>query len=315
MQWWDIYVQVPEPMEEVVSAYLQYLGSTGVVIYDRTNLSPAGMARLETDAHAAGWSVLYGALPADATLPVRVCALQQFLDASPASSPIPRWKLWCRPLQEVAYLTQWQRFFRPLNVAQRLMIRPPWDTTPVSPAMASLVLDPGLAFGTGLHPTTYQCLMLLAQCITPGRGGRLLDVGCGSGILSLAALKLGADTAVGVDIDAQAVDVARRNAMLNSLQEHVQFLEGTVDMATGQFTWIAANIYLSPLVAMMPAFAKCLAPQGSVILSGILEQQEAALQASLHAAGLEVQCRLAAEGWVALEGRRTSAVLESPAES
>ena len=304
MPWWDIYVQVPESLSEAVSAYLQHLGSAGVVMYDGTALSPGEATWLDTAAHAADWTVLYGALPVDTTLPVRICALQQFLDTCPELSPAPCWKLYCRPRRDLEYLTQWRHFFHPLCIDQRLVIRPPWDTTPLAPGQESLRLDPGLAFGTGLHPTTHLCLTLLAQYMTPGQGKRLLDVGCGSGILSLAALKLGTHAAVGVDIDAQAVRVAKHNAVLNGLQERVQFLEGSLEMATGQFACITANIYLGPLMDMIPALVRCLAPRGNVILSGILEQQEAALRAALHAAGLDAQRRLTATGWVALVGRR-----------
>jgi ribosomal protein L11 methyltransferase len=310
MQWWNIYVQVPERVSESVSAYLQHLGSAGVVIYDMMALSPGEGEGLNTCTYAAGWSVLYGALPVDAALPVRLCALQQFLDICPKRLTGPRWKMYCHLLQDPEYLTQWRRFFRPFCVAQRLVICPPWDTTPVSLPMESLKLDPGLAFGTGLHPTTRLCLTLLAQSVTPDRGGRLLDLGCGSGILGLAALKLGADTVVGVDVDPQAVMVAKRNAALNGLQDRVQFLEGSLDRVTGQFAWIVANIYLGPLVDMMPALARHLMSQGRVILSGILEPQELALQTSLRAAGLRVERRLVDEGWVALEGRPVSSARE-----
>jgi ribosomal protein L11 methyltransferase len=303
MQWWDIYVQVPEQAGEIVSAYLQHLGSAGAVMYDRTVLSLDEETWFHTGDSVAEWVVLYGALPVDVTLPVRLCALQQFLDTCPKPTSGPHWKVYCRPLPDLEYLTQWQQFFRPFCVAQRLLIHPPWDTPPVSPGMESLVLDPGMAFGTGLHPTTHLCLTLLEQAITPGRKGHLLDVGCGSGILSLAALKLGADMAVGVDIDPQAVRVAERNAVLNGLQQRSQFLVGSLGAVTGSFTWVAANIYLGPLVDMMPALAACLAPQGCLILSGILEPQETALQTPLLAAGLHVRHRIVEEGWVALEGR------------
>jgi ribosomal protein L11 methyltransferase len=310
MRWWDIYVQVPEPMGETVSAYLQHLGSTGVVIHEHTVLSLTQETCLQTSPQASGSIVLYGALPADAALPLRVCALQQFLDASPRNSPDPLWKLYCRHSRNVDYLTQWQRFFHPLCIAQRLVIRPPWDTSPVPPAMASLVLDPGQAFGTGLHPTTHLCLTLLAQQSAPKQRRRLLDVGCGSGILSLAALRLGFERALGVDVDAQAVRVAQRNAALNGLQKRAQFRQGSVEAATGQFAVITANIYLGPLVDMMPALARRLAPQGSVILAGFLAHQETALRAALYTAGLEVR-RREEEGWVALEGQHAGMVLES----
>jgi ribosomal protein L11 methyltransferase len=303
MEWWDIYVQVPEGMTDAVSAYLQHLGSAGVVIHEGAVLSPDGTLSTGQQAGVASWTVLYGAFPQDEALATRICALQLFLDTLPRRTLEQAWKLSCRPLQGHDYLTQWQHFFQPLYIGTRLVIRPPWDTTVLPPDVVSLVLDPGQAFGTGLHPTTHLCLCLLAQRLSGNQAGRLLDVGCGSGILSLAALKLGLETAVGVDVDAQAVRVAARNAELNSLQARAQFLHGSVDIVSGPFAVLTANIFLGPLVDMMDSFVQRLMPQGWIILSGILAHQELALRAAMQTAGLEVRQRLEEAGWVALEGQ------------
>jgi len=307
MQWWDVYVQIPEGVADAVSAYLQHLGSGGVVIYETTILSSAQGPLLCPGPQASGWTVLYGAWPADALLVTRLCALQQFLNTCLYDTAPALWKLSCQPLREHDYLTQWQRFFQPFSLEERLLILPPWENTPVPPTMASLILDPGQAFGTGLHPTTRLCLTLLIQRLLRPQQGGLLDIGCGSGILSLAALKLGLDIAVGVDIDAQAIVVAEHNAILNALQSRVQFLQGSVDTVAGQFAVITANIYLGPLVDMMPSMVQRLAPHGCVILAGLLTHQEAALQAAMHTAGLEVERRLVEAGWIALQGRHASA--------
>jgi ribosomal protein L11 methyltransferase len=302
MQWWDVYVQVPGDTSVAVGGYLQSLGSQGVVEYDATVLSLETDTGLESTTRTMGWTVLYGALPSDESLPIRVCALQQFLATYPAVSMPPRWKLQCRQRHDQAYLTQWQHFFQPFSLAQRLLIRPPWDTTSVPADMAVLTLNPGMAFGTGVHPTTRMCLALLARNIRPNSAGKMLDVGCGSGILSLAALELGAAAAVGLDIEAQSVSVARRNAMMNGLGSRSLFLHGSLAAVAARFAWIAANIYLGPLVEMMPALVRCLAPQGRLLLAGILEPQETALRAAMQAAGLRIRHRIAEEGWVALEG-------------
>lgn len=302
MQWWDVYVQVLEHVAEEVSAYLWHIGSQGVVVYDRTALSGGRQVRLDSRARAAAWAVLYAALPIDATLPLRLCALQQYLDTCPKPDAGPHWQLYCRPSQE-ADLAQWQQFFPPLDIEQRLIIHPPWEIPDTPSGMERLQLDPGLAFGTGLHPTTRMCLTILARRFIAMPGGALLDVGCGSGILSLAALKLGADVAVGVDVDPRAIGVAAQNAVDNALQERIQFHRGSLEVVEGLFACIVANIYLGPLVEMMPVLAQRLAPQGQVILSGILDRQEADLQRAMQTAGLRVQQRRAEAGWVALAGQ------------
>lgn len=304
MHWWDVYVQVPEGMAEAVSAYLQHLGSAGVVLHEHTVLSVAGDTCLATGLQAVGWTVLYGAWLEDEAFLTRVCAMQQFLEAETGGTP--GWKVYCRPLPSLDYLTQWQRFFPPLTVEERLLILPPWEVSAAPLTVERLILDPGQAFGTGLHPTTHMCLVLLAQQLTSPQSGAVLDIGCGSGILSLAALKLGLATAVGVDTDAQAVLVAEGNARRNGLQDRAQFRPGSVEAVTGEFVVITANIYLGPLVDMMPQMVQRLAPQGWIILSGILAHQEAALQAAMRATGLEVQHRLVEAEWVALAGQRAA---------
>ena len=186
----------------------------------------------------------------------------------------------------------------------RLLIRPSWDTSPLPHGKACLTIDPGLAFGTGTHPTTRMCLDMLADHAAQYPGGDLLDAGCGSGILSLAALRLGLRTAVGVDVDPQAVAVAVDNAAANGLQDRAQFVAGWRDAAGGPFDVIVANIFLGPLVEMMPTLRRRLTPDGTLIASGIIAPQEAALTASLKAAGLDVCSRMLKDGWIALAARR-----------
>jgi ribosomal protein L11 methyltransferase len=193
------------------------------------------------------------------------------------------------------------------------MIRPPWHTSPIPSHMACLTLNPGPAFGTGTHPSTHLCLLMLLQCAAHYRGCRLLDIGCGSGILSLAALQLGWQSAVGVDIDDQAIAVATHNAELNGLQDRVQFFHGSWNIVTGQFPYITANVYLGPLVEMLQPVARHLAPGGTILLSGLLASQETAMRTAIQKAGLVVQTRREEEGWVALAVRRASA--EEPGAS
>lgn len=306
MQWWEVYVQTPVSLSDVVSDYLHGCGSTAVVVHDAALLTPQQRSCVSSVPQATGWTVLQGAFPADASLATRIESIQEFLHVQAQDRVVSPCKLYCRPLLDTAYLTQWQQFFQPLWIGQRLCIRPPWDTTPLPPQTACLTLEPGLAFGTGSHATTYLCLTLLTQWMSGEPGGTLLDVGCGSGILSLAALTLGVHTAVGVDIDAQAVAVAQRNAELNDLQQRVRFFQGSWDITTEQFDLITANIYLEPLVQMASHLARRLRSHGTLILSGILASQEAWLETALSSARLEVHQRLNDKEWVALAVRHCS---------
>jgi ribosomal protein L11 methyltransferase len=302
MQWWDIYVRVPESMSEAVSVYLHDLGSTAVVFHEQAMISPPHEPCIATLSETSAWTVLQGALPLETMRSPQVAAFQAWLSTS--AQDVPGLQLYCRPLPDVDYLTQWQQFFPPLYLGERLMIRPPWDTSPVPAPMACLTLNPGPAFGTGTHPSTHLCLLMLIQLAAQCQGDILLDVGCGSGILSLAALQLGWRHAVGVDVDAQAVAVATHNAELNQLHDRVHFLQGSWNVVTGQFSCITANVYLGPLVEMVQPLARSLAPGGRLILSGLLVSQEDTMRAAVNSAGLVVQERRVEEGWVALVVRR-----------
>ncbi len=167
--------------------------------------------------------------------------------------------------QDWVRLTQSQ--FDPIPISPRLWIVPTWHEAPDSSAI-NLKLDPGLAFGTGSHPTTRLCLRWLDEHLADGE--TLLDYGCGSGILAIAAARLGAARVDGVDIDAQAVTASRDNATLNDVAAHF-YLPG--ELASGQYDIVVANILTNPLKGMAPLLAGRVRPGGRLVLSGILAEQ------------------------------------------
>ena len=304
MQWWNVYVQTPAHTSDAVSAYLDHLGSAAVVIYEHARLS-ACESCMDNTLYSRGSTVLQAAFAGHEEFLPQLAALQQFMAAGAGSETVLPWALYCCKLSDQRYLTQWQDFFQPFWVDDRLLIRPSWDTSPIPCDKACLTIDPGLAFGTGTHPTTRMCLNMLADYAAQHQDGDLLDAGCGSGILSLAALRLGLRAAVGVDVDPQAVAVAAGNAAANDLQDRVQFLSDWCDVAAKPFDVIVANIFLGPLVDMMPTLRRRLKPGGALIASGIIAPQEAALTASLKAVGLDVCSRTLTDGWVALAASAT----------
>lgn len=300
MQWWTIYVQTPAHASDAVSAHLDLLGSTAVIIHEHARLSACREPCVDNTLYARDSTVLQAAFAGHEEFLPRLAALQRFMATGAGSETTLPWALYCCKLSDQRYLTQWQDFFHPFWVDGRLLIRPSWDTSPMPRDKASLTIDPGLAFGTGTHPTTRMCLDLLADYAPQYQGGDLLDAGCGSGILSLAALRLGLRAAVGVDVDPQAVAVAVDNAAANELQNQAQFISGWCDAAAGPFDVIVANIFLGPLVEMMQTLRRRLRPGGTFIASGIIAPQEAALTASLRASGFSVCSRILTDGWIAL---------------
>lgn len=197
--------------------------------------------------------------------------------------------------QDWVRLTQAQ--FDPIRVNERLWIVPSWHVAP-DPDAVSLVLDPGLAFGTGSHPTTFLCLQWLSETLHGGE--TVLDYGCGSGILGIAAAKFGASSVLGVDIDDNALIAARDNAANN----HVALeLRHSKDTLNERFDVVVANILTNPLCVLAPLLAGRVATGGRIALSGVLAAQaEQVIATYAPLIGLKVGAER--DGWVRLEGRR-----------
>lgn len=195
--------------------------------------------------------------------------------------------------QNWVQLTQSQ--FDPIRITDRLWIVPTWHTAPDASAI-NLVLDPGMAFGTGSHPTTRLCLEWLTEVVTPGVS--VLDYGCGSGILAIAAVKLGAGEVTGVDIDEKAVSTAADNAANNGVSLHLQV---SAKPLAGTFLRVVANILTNPLKMLAPLLAARVAPGGKLALSGVLEAQAAEVIAA-YAPYIALRVGATHEGWVRLEG-------------
>ena len=189
----------------------------------------------------------------------------------------------------------WRKYYHPLEIGRRLAVVPSWqeyDTDRVK-----LLLDPGLAFGTGGHETTSLCLEALDELVQGGE--RMLDIGTGSGILAIAALKLGAASAEGVDIDPVAVRTAVENAALNQVEDRFSGLVGDLsDQASGTYQIITANIVANAIISLSLAVPGLLAEGGHFIASGIIDTRADEVEEALRAAGLAVAARKEKRGWV-----------------
>lgn len=195
----------------------------------------------------------------------------------------------------------WKKYFKPMPVGERLLIRPIWEDEYDAGGRAVLHLEPGLAFGSGTHDTTRLCLETLEKYANPGK--TVLDIGCGSGILSVACLLLGADSAVGVDIDALAVKTAKENGKTNGFDEpEFTVLQGsTTDKVKGKFDIIAANIVADIIVNICENVKDYMNPDAIFITSGIIEPRENDVLAAFAANGLEVIARHESGGWLCFE--------------
>ena len=195
----------------------------------------------------------------------------------------------------------WMERWRPLQFGAQLWIVPSW-LSPPDPQAVNIILDPGMAFGTGTHATTAMCLEWLA--VNPPRGLEVIDYGCGSGILAIAALKLGARSALGTDTDPQALDTSRENAERNNVAAHLTLCLPEAVPAGATADVVLANILAGPLVALAPRLIALVRPGGTLILSGLLATQADEVETA-YAAHFTFE-RRQREEWAMLAGRKRS---------
>ena len=212
-------------------------------------------------------------------------------------------------LREYDWAHSWQKYYRPLAIGKKLYIVPEWerDTAEIPEGCTTLLMNPGLTFGTGSHASTQLCLEGVEEYVIPGRP--VLDLGCGSGILAIAALRLGASHATGVDIDPKAVDVAYENAALNGIgKDRCRFLAGNViadrglveELAQVQAPLVLANIVADVIIPLAPVVPALLAEGGTFLCSGIIDKRGDEVAAALEQNGLKVIQRFEKNGWIAL---------------
>ncbi len=198
----------------------------------------------------------------------------------------------------------WKAYFKPMEIGERLLIRPLWIDDYDANGRAVLSIEPGLAFGSGTHETTRLCLEALEPYITPETD--MLDVGCGSGILSVASLLLGAKSAVGVDIDALAVKTARENGEINGFTEpkYVVHKGNLTDKVSGKFQVIAANIVADIIILFSSQVGEFLADGGVFIASGIIKPREPEVLEAFEKNGFEVIARHNKNDWLCFECKK-----------
>lgn len=203
-----------------------------------------------------------------------------------------------REMAEADWATAWQQDYHTLRLGRRLVIVPNWEDYAPQPDDLMVRLEPGMAFGTGLHPTTRLCAQALEDLVRPG--DRVLDVGTGSGILAVAAVRLGAAEVLGTEIDPVAVVAARENVVRNGVADRVRVIEAASPAGLGRWDIVVANILPHVLLDMAEALAGSVAPGGVLVLSGILDTRVAEVVEGFAAHGLTLTDTLAEQDWTAL---------------
>lgn len=304
--WLELTVQADIEAVEAVSEILGRVAPGGTSVEPGFELVDEGLGARVDPARPA---TVRAYVPArdPATAERAIAEAQAALGHLQAFGLRPIGELTSRIVHEADWAEAWKAHFPVLRVGRRLVIRPTWRRHRRAADDVVLALDPGMAFGTGLHPTTRLCLGALEELADRGRldGARVLDVGCGSGILAIAAVRLGAARAFGVDTDTIAIEATNANARRNGIARRVRAVEGTLPSGERPFPVVLANLIASVLVALADHLVAELEPGGVLLASGIFADREQAVRDAFETAGLRVDRRWAEGEWVALEASRT----------
>ncbi|KEO83793.1 50S ribosomal protein L11 methyltransferase [Tumebacillus flagellatus] len=305
MQWAEVQVETSSDAVEAVSAILERYGANGVVLEDSNDLTRTWEDR---------YGEIYGLNPADfPESGVRVkayVALEiwqdemkeqiasdlkglQELGIAPGPATVQ-----VRIADEEEWANEWKKYYHPVQVTDRLTIKPTWEEYTPREGEVLIELDPGMAFGTGTHPTTNLCIRVLDTIIQPG--DTLVDVGCGTGILSIACAKLGAGSVLALDLDPVAVQVAQENVELNQVADKITVRAN--DLLKGvdeKFDIVVANILAEIILLMVASAREVLKPDGTFITSGIISEKADLVRAELEAQGFRVVDKITEDDWVA----------------
>ena len=303
--WLELSVAADLEAVEAVAEILGRSAPAGTSVEPAFELTDEGLgARVDPSRPA----IVRAYLPAgDGVVAARLAAeASEALGHLQAFGLRPIGELTTRLVHEADWAEAWKAHFPVLRVGRRLVIRPTWRRHRRSPDDVVLALDPGMAFGTGLHPTTRLCLASVESLADRGLldGARVLDVGCGSGILAIAAVKLGARGALGLDTDPIAVDATAANATRNRLTRRIDAREGTLPSGEGPFDIVLANLIAGVLIGLSSLLRDEVRQGGVLLASGIFIDREPEVRESFASVGLDVAARSAEGEWVVIEAVR-----------
>ena len=315
MKWWEIAVYTTDAGTDYVCAALNGAGINGLSIEESRETAAAflresvlywdfaDMTRIGADIPCVKGYV--GDCPENASVIESARRAVEELRSMDLGCDLGSLSVTVTLLDEEDWANNWKQYYKPLSIGERLLVLPEWEPMPDTDRTV-LRIDPGMAFGTGGHHTTRMCLELLQTVLKAGDS--LLDMGCGSGILSLSALLLGAKNAVAVDIDPITESIARENGRMNGIgADTFTVLVGDLisdgalrEKIDGQYDIITANIVADVILALSPFALQQLRPGGQYIVSGIIDDREAEVEAALKTLGFTVKQVISSDCWIAL---------------
>lgn len=300
-RWLEVSLTVDGELAEAVADVIGRFTSQGVVMEQAVRYNDT-----EDEGTPYGPVKVFGYMVVDSTLEQRRLKLEEALWHLSQIQPLPPAEY--REVEDQDWMAAWREHYRPIPIGEKLMILPAWIEPPDEHRIP-IKIDPSMAFGTGTHPTTQLCLTLMEKHLIPGQA--VIDIGCGSGILSIAAVKLGASRVVAVDIDQAAIRSTRENAALNEVAEQIDSGVGSLgEILLGYFSLrraplVLANILAPVIIRMLgEGLADTITKGGKIILSGILDEQSPAVEAEAEMYGLQFVERMIQNDWVGLVYQR-----------
>ena len=318
MNWTEVSIETAKAGLDLLCAFLTDIGFKGFAVYDPDDFDELMAGKV------GHWDYLEEGLMEELTsgsprvtvyIPENAQGAEQYaalknlvqqLKMREDASDFGTLEITGKGIREEDWANNWKQYFRPLPVGERLWITPTWVEEPVPAGRTALHIDPGSSFGTGQHDTTKLCLAMLEDCVQPG--AKVLDIGCGSGILSIGAMLLGAGNAVAVDIEQNAAESALENAVRNGIPaEKYETICGNIleDAALAErlgsgWDVVCANIVSDILIAMRGLFVRYMKDGGALLLSGIIDERLDEVTASMKDAGLTVDRIEQSAGWAAV---------------
>jgi ribosomal protein L11 methyltransferase len=308
--WLEVSLIVDGELAEAVAEVLARYAPNGVVI--ESTAVTAGPD--DSEGHAIGPLRVSAYLPVVANLEEQRRKIDESLWYLGKIRPLPPASY--QFVEETNWAEAWKKHYKPIAIGRRLEIVPAWLENP-NPERIAIHIDPGMAFGTGTHPTTQLCLEFVEGFYTGNTNidRYAIDVGCGSGILSIAALKLGAPFALGIDIDREAIKASRENAVLNQVEDRLELAVGSLsDLSKGAFSLqqaglVLANILAPVLISLLDeGLGECVKTGGWLVLSGILEEQASEVETALSRNNLALVDKKQIGDWVAIAASSENSV-------
>ncbi|WP_353894342.1 50S ribosomal protein L11 methyltransferase [Proteinivorax hydrogeniformans] len=309
MEWLEVKIVTDTEELEVLNNYIHELGIGGVVIEDPSTIE-SYIEDNKWDAYSEQLLdlseniVVKCYLPMDNQVFDTLSAIKTFVQLH--CEKTDESKVTTSQLSESDWENHWKQYFKPVEVAPNLIIKPPWESYEPKSKAVVVELDPGQAFGTGTHPTTAMCLNKITELIKTD--DKVLDVGCGSGVLSITAAKHGAHDVIGLDVDSTAIRVAKQNLKLNNC-ENIKFIRGSLDdLDTLRADLVIVNIIADVILSILPNISRYIKEDGHLVLSGIILPRQKEVVESLNKNGYTIKDIDTDGDWVCITAQRWSDV-------